>query len=185
MHSWRTHSKELLEGLDGRHSPRLERLAQMLDKRAKVLDIGCGSGRNTLFLRKMNFHVVALDIASIPLLNLSTECDKIMATADSTLPFRENSFDAVVDSYTFTFIKNHRLYVSELYRILKPRGLLLLEFDKEPHIVPHSELKHALYKVFTKTFKVIEIHEIYHAWGRIFDETKKDVPALSAILQPK
>ena len=184
VHSWRIHSTELISGLSGKHSPRLEKLAEMLNENAKVLDIGCGFGRNTLFLKKMDFHVVALDIASTPLLSLPAECLKVMATADSALPFRENSFDAIVDSYTFTFIENHKLYVSELSRILKPKGLLLVEFDKEPHIVPHSELKDILYEVFTKIFKVIEIHEIYHAWGCIFDETKKDVPALSAILQP-
>jgi len=144
MQAWSAHSKELLGGAP---SPRLRELVDALAPGARVLEVGCGGGRNTRHLSGAGFEVVALDVASVPLLLMGRCCDRVRATADFHLPFASSSFDGVLDSYAFTFVVKRRLYARELRRVLKPSGLLLLEFDAEPHVPDHGSSKPQLEKL--------------------------------------
>ena len=129
MQAWSAHSQELLGGAP---SPRLRELVNALGPGARVLEVGCGGGRNTRYLSGAGLEVVALDVASEPLLLIGGCCDRVRATADFHLPFASSSFDGALDSYAFTFVAERRLYAREMHRVLKPSGLLLLEFDAEP-----------------------------------------------------
>lgn len=146
--------------------------------------MGCGSGRNTIPLAMRGIEVVALDVAVEPLLLIGACCDRIRATADFHLPFPDSSFDGILDSYAFTFITNRKLYARELHRVLKPNGLLLLEFDEEPHVKSHEALENALHSTFGGLFRTLKVYRIHHAWGSVHDEEAKEVPAISALLRP-
>ena len=181
MQAWAAHARELLGGSP---SPRLRELAEALGPGARVLEVGCGGGRNTRYLSGVGFEVVALDVASVPLLLLGACCDRVRATADFHLPFVSSSFDAVVDSYAFTFVVERRLYARELRRVLKPGGLLLLEFDAEPHVLGHEELEAAARESFEGLFGFLYVRRVHHAWGCLYDETKEEIPAIAALLTP-
>lgn len=181
MQVWREHSRELL---GGDPSPRLSELVDALSPGARVLEVGCGGGRNTRYLKRVGVEVVALDVASEPLLLLGGCCDRVRATADFHLPFASSSFDGAVDSYAFTFVVERGLYARELYRVLKPGGLLLLEFDAEPHVREHSELEAEARGAFEGLFEFLYVRRIYHAWGCLYDETREEIPAVAALLTP-
>lgn len=182
MHAWKSHTSVLQSR--GTPSPRLKLLIEALGSGSRVLEVGCGSGRNTISLAKHGVEVVALDVALEPLLLLGTCCERVRATADFHLPFPDSSFDGVLDSYAFTFIANRRLYARELHRILKREGLLLLEFDEEPYVKSHGELEKALRAAFKGLFEPVEIRRIYHAWGSVHEEGVEEIPAIAALLRP-
>lgn len=183
MHAWRMHYAEMLKR--GPPSPRLKHLVALLGWGARVLEVGCGNGRNTFYLQYRGVEVVALDVAIEPLLNLNCRCERVRATADFRLPFLDSTFDGVVDSYAFTFIKERNLYARELLRILKPNGMLLLEFDEEPHVKEHEELEEVVDRVFSDLFEIISMRRIYHAWGCVYDEEEEHVPSLAAVMKPR
>src|SRR5262245_52972785 len=75
----------------------------------KVLDAGCGIGRNAIYLAEKGCQVHAVDISEIALNKLQaaalkggvTEQITIHNTALESFPFEDNSFDLVIDSYVF------------------------------------------------------------------------------------
>ncbi len=89
-------------------------------KKGLVLDIGCGTGRN---LVKINGSYVCIDF-SINMLKLAKKKIKasfVLADA-SSLPFKENVFDAVIfHSVLHCLKKKQRLSaLSEMKRVMKP-----------------------------------------------------------------
>jgi tellurite methyltransferase len=47
----------------GEPSEEIRKLVHLLPPRAKVLDLGCGEGRNALFLAQAGFDVTVVDIS--------------------------------------------------------------------------------------------------------------------------
>ncbi|MEM1690846.1 MAG: class I SAM-dependent methyltransferase [Thermofilaceae archaeon] len=181
MHAWKSHANALQNR--GAPSPRLGLLVDALGGWGRVLEVGCGSGRNTIPLAMQGVEVVALDVAIEPLLFLGACCERVRATGEFHLPFPDSSFDGILDSYAFTFISNRKLYARELHRVLKPKGLLLLEFDEEPHVKSHKALERALHAAFGGLFEPLEVHRIHHAWGIMHEEGVREVPAIAALLR--
>jgi ubiquinone/menaquinone biosynthesis C-methylase UbiE len=106
----------------------------------RVLDVGCGTGRGVVdFAREAAFAVGA--DASLDMLSFArrkameqSRCSFSAAYAQQ-LPFQSESFDAVVSLnflHLFT-VETQRLMVREMKRVLRPRGILLLEFDNALH----------------------------------------------------
>ncbi|MEM3943216.1 MAG: hypothetical protein QXJ59_03940, partial [Thermofilaceae archaeon] len=61
MHAWKSHADALQNR--GAPSPRLGLLVGALGGWGRVLEVGCGSGRNTIPLAMQGVEVVALDVA--------------------------------------------------------------------------------------------------------------------------
>jgi SAM-dependent methyltransferase len=81
-----------------------------LENDKKILDAGCGNGRNAIYLAKRGCEVAGVDFS--PEAVKETKRRAIMAGVerkinvvehflDGPLPFVEGSFDAVLDCYTF------------------------------------------------------------------------------------
>ena len=47
----------------GKQSKEIEEIVSKLPDNAKILDVGCGDGRNALYLAAHGFHVDAFDIS--------------------------------------------------------------------------------------------------------------------------
>ncbi len=67
----------------------------------------------------------------------------------SRLPFKGEVFDAVVDVFTFEFVRGKAAYVGEVFRVLSPGGTLILrghrrDTGKEPHSIDESTLHRGL-----------------------------------------
>jgi SAM-dependent methyltransferase len=61
-------------GAEGEAS--LIRFFDLLDRSRPVLDVGCGQGRNTFFLARRGYSVVALDPSSVALEQVATTADE-------------------------------------------------------------------------------------------------------------
>lgn len=109
-----------------------------LSPRWKVLDLGCGNGRNSVFLAQQGAEVHALDFSTAALdrlvelasgLGLSDSVHTYCASLTQRLPFPDATFRLVVDSYVFchfldSSLKDH--YLSELRRVTRPGGLVFM-----------------------------------------------------------
>ena len=101
-----------------------------------ALDIGCGTGRNSLFLASKGIEVHGIDSSDIALdlcrkkAKQSNLYDKIHLYKQSLFnrfPFETPIFDIAIDSYVFCHFlddRNKRKYISEATRVLKPGGYL-------------------------------------------------------------
>ncbi len=101
-----------------------------------VLDIGCGSGVDTIFAAKMTGptgKVVGIDLMTEMLLrakeNLSlTILDNVTYEEASAerLPFPDKNFDVVISNGAFNLVPDKAKALSEVFRVLKPGGRLMI-----------------------------------------------------------
>ena len=102
----------------------------------EIIDIGCGTGIiSMLALDKGAAKAVCGDISEY-MITLARAKSKTL-NYDSTrllfsqldaesLPFEDNSFDVVITGMAFGLFPNQRNAVSEMYRVLRPGGLVSL-----------------------------------------------------------
>ncbi|MFX0078539.1 MAG: class I SAM-dependent methyltransferase [Candidatus Hermodarchaeota archaeon] len=98
----------------------------------RVLDLGCGSGRHTVFLAKVGFDVFGLDLAPTGLSETIQQLAEAGLTAHVTLsdiqrlPYDDGFFDAIVSVQVIHHnrIKDIEETVSEMHRVLKAGGLV-------------------------------------------------------------
>jgi ubiquinone/menaquinone biosynthesis C-methylase UbiE len=106
---------------------------------SKVLDFGCGYGRVSKLLLDAGYsNIVGIDSSAKMIERGRREFPEIHfeTLGDAVLPYPDNSFDAVIACAVFTCITCQEMrndQVKELFRILKPEGLLhMVEFCSDP-----------------------------------------------------
>ncbi|WP_083418147.1 class I SAM-dependent methyltransferase [Pseudofrankia sp. BMG5.36] len=104
----------------------------------KALDLGCGTGRNSLDLAKKGIDTVGVDYSqnAISLARKRLEEEDPAATATfrrhnirHALPFASGEFDFATDTFVYFHVlpeDDRRSYRAEIARVLGRRGILLL-----------------------------------------------------------
>jgi tellurite methyltransferase len=100
----------------------------------KVLDAGCGSGRNLVYFLKNGFDVYGIDPnpdAVLEVIELSksigssNSTENFMVATAEDLPFADATFDLVISSAVLHFAKSKQHFESmffSMWRVLKPGG---------------------------------------------------------------
>ncbi|MGA3212458.1 MAG: class I SAM-dependent methyltransferase [Terriglobales bacterium] len=96
----------------------------------KALDIGCGTGRSTRFLRKLGFTVTGVDVSEDMLRiarSLDTGGDYRVVPGDDLSEFTKGSFDLIVSLFTFDNIPAAAKVriLADLRKLLRPTGTIV------------------------------------------------------------
>ena len=107
----------------------------LIDKSALILDVGCGTGLAGQELFKLGFkNLAALDYS--PAMLRVARKRKIYDTfieadLNASIEIKDNSFDAMICTGTFTHAHVDANCLEELWRILKPDGLFACTVQKD------------------------------------------------------
>ncbi len=110
--------------------------ADTLPPSSTVLDVGCGVGRHVVYLGGRGFAMSGSDVSPNGVRTTQQVCAERHIPFDgrvadmTALPWEDNTFDALLSTST---ICHHRIdnilkTLAEMWRVLKPGGLLLVDF---------------------------------------------------------
>ncbi|MBF0316429.1 MAG: methyltransferase domain-containing protein [Oligoflexia bacterium] len=101
---------------------------------SKILDLGCGGGRDAIYMAQQGFSVSGIDLSAAAVeiaqrraIDLNTTVDWRVGNV-LNLPFANNSFEMITDRACFHHIshQDRTQYAIEVSRILSVGGLLLI-----------------------------------------------------------
>ena len=114
----------------------------------KILDLAAGTGSSSVAFVRPGVSVIAADFSNGMLeegRKRHPELEFVFADA-TKLPFKEAEFDTVTISFGLRNVENTELALSEMFRVLKPGGkLVVCEFSA----IPNSFL-HNIYRFYLK-----------------------------------
>ena len=118
------------------HKHILDELGFDLNSHSKILDFGCGAGKEVYQFRKMGYKTYGCDIDNFfeetqnrckeeGLINPGETIFGTIDMANYRIPFADSSFDYVFSNQVFEHVQNYPEALSEIYRVLKPGGCSL------------------------------------------------------------
>jgi SAM-dependent methyltransferase len=130
----REYYEDLWEGLTGELEPpllgpRLAFLRHEVRPGDRALDLGCGTGEFTAALARAGAQAVGADVAEAALARARArhpELDFRLVPIDGPLPFEVGAFDLVWASEVIEHVADTARWLSEVRRVLAPRGRLLI-----------------------------------------------------------
>lgn len=158
---------------DSSASPYLINIIPFLREKGvkKIMDTGCGDGRNLIGLLSSGFdEVVGVDFSEealkIARKNVSQFNNvKLYNFSLDNIQLPENSFDAIICDNVLTHIHDVSKVLEQFHKLVKPGGYVLLEFTsvKDPNYGKGEQVsKNAfLYKgVYFKLYESVECESI-------------------------
>lgn len=102
----------------------------------RVLDIACGEGYGSSMLAEVAVAVTGVDISNEAVLHAEATYVKPNLTylegSATALPFADASFEVVVSFETIEHLAGQAEMVSELRRVLRPEGILIISSPNRP-----------------------------------------------------
>ncbi len=104
----------------------------------RILDLGCGTGRHSIYLAKQGFSVVASDIAPT---GLSIARNKARTLGLNNIEFKLHDMRSIplandyIDGVICIWVLHHgtlediKTTISEIHRILKPDGMVITDLS--------------------------------------------------------
>lgn len=109
------------------------------EKKEKILDLGCGTGRHSLYLAQNGFMVTATDISQKGVdvtekkvkeygFPIETACHDIR-----NIPFKDNTFDAILCSWVSGHgdVDDMKKHAKEMLRVVKTGGLIFVDYPSK------------------------------------------------------
>ncbi|MEO8415526.1 MAG: class I SAM-dependent methyltransferase [Ginsengibacter sp.] len=133
----------------------------------KILEAGCGGGRNMHWFVQNNFDIYGIDSSEAAIVNLKNEyptlpSENLQIALIEKLPFPDNFFDHVISSAVLHFAANAEHFkemIGEMLRVLKPGGTLFIRMTSDigiedkvkllpngNHLIPDGSMRFLLTK---------------------------------------
>lgn len=150
-------------------------------KNQNILDIGTGPGTLSIPLAQLGANVTAVDLSPNMLEKVR---DNAIANSISithsqcdaeNLPFKDNSFDVVINKWLFWALPNPEDALSEWKRVLKPNGTLII-IDGNWFAFRNSILKKLYYHLIA--MPLVLITERKNRWGA-YSHLEDKLPMIS------
>ncbi|WP_373511266.1 class I SAM-dependent methyltransferase [Persicitalea sp.] len=155
-----------------------------------ILDIGCGSGDNAIYLAQKGFQVTGLDYSDkgIEVAKRRAAKENVTVKFDVADAFNlsniNQQFDIVIDYGLYHNIDMDKmpLYLENIRQVLKTGGQFIIQAfgEKSPKqkFAPRQVSETEIRNEFSQNWTVLEIREaVYHA------TTEKQIHAILAIIQ--
>lgn len=112
------------------------------------LEISCGKGRATKELAPLFKNYLATDIAEEMILIAKKECPNIKFEKQDAenLKIKSNSKDCIICLESIVHYPNPQKALNEFYRVLKPQGILIIDYDN----------KKSIRRIIKNIYKIIE-----------------------------
>ena len=172
---WENEYKNIDTSTFGNPSKEVKEIVPLLPKEAKILDVGCGDGRHSLFFASLGYHVDAFDISENGINKINFLKDKYNLIINTTLcdileyDFK-HKYDLIIIHGVLQFIaKEKQPFIIELLKSWTNTNgyhIIALFTDEEP--IP-DDLKDVMIGVF----KEGEIQNYYKDWETIMFQSTK------------
>jgi len=101
----------------------------IIPNKSRILEIGCGYGKNSQFLMKLGYDISGIEISHSAIKRSHDFLDnwsEFRQASTTDLPYEENTFDAVIDVGCLHCMpeKERKIGLSEISRVLRPKGKL-------------------------------------------------------------
>jgi SAM-dependent methyltransferase len=136
------HREYITKGRITKHNFFVEEVAELLPEHSRVLDLGCGTGRDSVYLAERGHQVTAADRSPFILAHFPQGANELgvhslqLDIAELPYPFTAGEFDVVYAHQSLHYFgKNQtREIFREISRTLRPKGLFFALFNsvKDP-----------------------------------------------------
>jgi ubiquinone/menaquinone biosynthesis C-methylase UbiE len=162
----------------------INKFSSYLPKGARVLDAGCGSGRDSGILKTKGFNVTGLDISKGLLEVARKDYPEISFIYGDLLklPFPQNSFDGICAQASLVHletIEDTQTAIKEFHKVLKNGGIVQIFVkeqtkDNKTEVVSDKISNHDRFFQYYKKEEIIKLLEVYgftiiHAENNIED----------------
>jgi len=151
-------------------------LKSIVPSGARILDVGCGSGKILAPLVRAGYHVIGVDVAREGLLMVRDGRDCLVEGDARCLPFKDLVFDAVVcyDVLQHLYDRERGLAVAEILRVLVHGGRVFIEgFGRQDmryggtEVEPHTFRRES--SIIHHYFSESELRELLRAIDPVID----------------
>jgi len=109
----------------------------------RVLDAGCGTGRNLMYFLKNGYQAYGIDSSAEAIAQLQVSAEQFSAAAGKdrfqvslveNMPFENEKFDLVISSAVMHFaesLKHFEAMLEEMWRVLKPGGYFFCRLSSD------------------------------------------------------
>jgi ubiquinone/menaquinone biosynthesis C-methylase UbiE len=146
-----------------------------------VLDLGCGAGRTTSYIKKMTDKVIGTDISAIMIATAKEKHPDIefQIMDASKLDYPDNCFDVVVFSYNglcYLYPEEKRnASIIEINRVLKKNGKIIFSsFNRYPPLTLSSIVNMIVTKILMGFKSKYTIHVTRHGITINYETSPKD-----------
>lgn len=109
----------------------LDKYKNLLERcKSSILDLGCGTGNDTLYLVERGFKVISCDYSEVALEKIKKvipKAETCLLDISKKLPFKNESFDIIIADLSLHYFddKTPKSIMGEIKRVLKPDGHLI------------------------------------------------------------
>ncbi len=131
-----------------------------------ILDAGCGTGLIARRLERDYHHIVGTDLSFGMLRKARERCQRVIQADLASLPFKDEAFDGLFSFKVLAHIPYLKEAMEEFKRVVKPGGILILEFYNPASIRGLKKTFQIKHKVASDADET-EVYTAFHTLGRI------------------